>query len=194
MKWGEYVRVIAGTMRGRQLKSVKSKTTRPTSDKIKEAIFHKIGPFFNGGVCLDLFAGSGSLGIEAISRGMDQAILIEKANDAVQVINQNVTMLKITDQVEVYRNDAFRALDILRKKKQQFNLIMLDPPYELIDYNKVLAEVIASNIMVDSCIIYCEHAPDLEMLIDDNILETIYTKKYSGTTSITLFRKKDIAE
>lgn len=183
------MRVIAGTMRGRILQAVKGNATRPTSDKIKEAIFHKMGPYFEGGKCLDLFAGSGSLGIEAISRGMERAVLVDQSNHAIQTIQQNVAVLKITDQVEVYRNDAFRALQVLKTKQQLFDLIILDPPYELVDYNQLLTEVIASNIMTESCIIYCEHASNLEVMIDKAMLEIIYTKKYSGTTSITLYKK-----
>ena len=76
------MRVIAGERKGMPLKAVNGNTTRPTTDKVKESLFNILGPFFNGGVVLDLFAGSGGLGIEALSRGMDQAIFIEKDGKA----------------------------------------------------------------------------------------------------------------
>src|SRR5690625_4127464 len=99
------MRVIAGEFKSRHLKAVPGSNTRPTSDKIKESIFHMLGPFFEGGLCLDLFAGSGSLGIEALSRGMDKVIFVEKSSSAIRIIHKNVEMLKIESQCEIYRND-----------------------------------------------------------------------------------------
>lgn len=183
------MRVIAGEMKGRQLKAVPGMNTRPTSDKIKEAIFHKIGPFFDGGSCLDLFAGSGSLGIEAISRGMDKAILIDKSGQAIQTIYKNIELLGITNKIEVYRNDAIRALDILERKGRQFELIMLDPPYEQVNYNDLLGKLVTSNILLAGGIIYCEHGAKLQPVIENQSFEIIYTKVYNRTTAITLFRK-----
>lgn len=184
------MRVIAGEMKGRQLNAVPGINTRPTSDKIKEAIFHKIGPFFATGSCLDLFAGSGSLAIEAISRGMDKAILVDKSPEAIQTIYKNVELLKIGEQTEVYRNDAFRALQILEKKAAKFDLVILDPPYEKVDYNQLLATITANDMLTDDGVIYCEHGSKLELVIDESVLERFYTKKYNNTTTVSLFRRK----
>ena len=89
------MRVVAGKFRSRQLKSVDSKKTRPTTDKNKENLFNMIGPYFDGGVCLDLFAGSGGLGIEAISRGMNELYSVDHQYKACSTIRENVSMLKI---------------------------------------------------------------------------------------------------
>ena len=89
------MRVIAGKYRSRQLKSVDSKRTRPTTDKNKENLFNIIGPYFDGGICLDLFAGSGGLGIEAISRGMNELYSVDHQYKAFLVIKENVSMLKM---------------------------------------------------------------------------------------------------
>src|SRR5699024_8593559 len=134
-------RIIAGEFKSRIIKAVPGKRTRPTSDKIKEAIFHKLGPYFSGGFCLDLFAGSGSLGIEAISRRMDYTTFVEKNNEAAKVIQHNVQQLNIGEQSEILKMDAFKALSLLNRQHKQFDLLLLDPPYEIVSYEKLLKEI-----------------------------------------------------
>src|SRR5690625_6876170 len=115
------MRVIAGSHKGRKLKSVPGKQTRPTSDKVKETVFHTIGPFFTGGKCLDLFAGSGSLGIEALSRGMEQAIFIDQYPKAVQTIKRNLQLLNIdrkSNTSELQSRGHLVCRLLLEKKKQ----------------------------------------------------------------------------
>lgn len=181
------MRVIAGEMKGRQVKAVPGNKTRPTGDKIKEATFHKIGPFFESGICLDLFAGSGSMGIEALSRGMEKAIFIDTSQTAIQTIHKNIKTFKLQERSEVYRNNALRALDILAKKQEQFDLIIVDPPYEKVDYDQVLEKIIENKVMREECIIYCEHAGNMTFPDSFHSLEKIYEKKYNETTMVTLF-------
>lgn len=88
-----WMRVIAGDYKGRPLKSVPTHKTRPTTDKVKEAVFHGIGPFFDGGRALDLFAGSGGLGIEAISRGVDSCVFVDQQHQAVKTVYENIELL-----------------------------------------------------------------------------------------------------
>ena len=104
------MRVVAGDFGGRPLKTLEGKTTRPTTDKVKGAIFNMIGPFFDGGRVLDLFSGSGSLAIEAISRGMSSAVLVEKDRRAQAVIQENIKMTKSEEQFQLLKMDAARAL------------------------------------------------------------------------------------
>ena len=101
------MRVIAGEHNGRQLPPVPNRLTRPTTDKVKEALFQIIGPFFEGGQALDLFAGSGGLGIEALSRGLDHCVFVDKHPKAIQTIYENLKSLNIEEQAEVFRTDAF---------------------------------------------------------------------------------------
>lgn len=124
------MRVIAGKYKGHRIQAVPNKLTRPTTDKVKEALFQIIGPFFDQGICLDLFAGSGALGIEAISRGMEKAIFVDKQPKAISVIHTNVRQLGIDSQVEIYRNDALRALKAIKKRELKLDMIFLDPPYQ----------------------------------------------------------------
>ena len=104
------MRVVAGDFGGRPLKTLEGKTTRPTTDKVKGAIFNMIGPFFDGGRVLDLFSGSGSLAIEAISRGMSSAVLVEKDRRAQAIIQENIKMTKSEKQFQLLKMDATRAL------------------------------------------------------------------------------------
>ncbi|MGQ0513740.1 16S rRNA (guanine(966)-N(2))-methyltransferase RsmD, partial [Bacillus sp. D-CC] len=124
------MRVVSGKCKGHPLKAVPGNTTRPTTDKVKESIFNMIGPYFDGGIALDLFGGSGGLGIEAISRGIDKAIFVDRDNKAIKVIHQNLESCRIQEQAEVYRNDAERAIKALIKREISFNLILIDPPYK----------------------------------------------------------------
>ena len=111
------MRVVAGTLKGRSIKAVKGTNTRPTTDKVKESIFNIIGPYFEGGLALDLFGGSGNLGIESLSRGIERAIFVDRENIAIQTIKQNIKDLKLDERVEIYRNDAFKALKAIVKRE-----------------------------------------------------------------------------
>lgn len=125
------MRVVSGSAKGRPLKAVPGNGTRPTTDKVKEALFSMIGPYFEGGTALDLFAGSGGLGIEALSRGMDKAVFVDLESKSIEVIRANLKATRLEDQAAIYRNDAGRALKALAKRTTQFDLVFLDPPYRM---------------------------------------------------------------
>ncbi|MFE6073175.1 16S rRNA (guanine(966)-N(2))-methyltransferase RsmD [Paenibacillus sp. NPDC057886] len=125
------MRVVSGSAKGRPLKAVPGTGTRPTTDKVKEALFSMIGPYFEGGTALDLFAGSGGLGIEALSRGMDKAVFVDLESKSIEVIRANLKATKLEEQAAIYRNDAGRALKALAKRSTQFDLVFLDPPYRM---------------------------------------------------------------
>src|SRR5690625_7918623 len=100
------MRVIAGSLKGRKFKAVPGKQTRPTADKVEESIFQIIGPFFDGGTCLDLFAGSGSVGIEAMMREMEQVVFIDTIRTAINIINDNSKQIRFEDISEMYSISA----------------------------------------------------------------------------------------
>ncbi len=182
------MRVIAGIHKGRQLKAVPGNNTRPTTDKVKESIFQIIGPFFQGGKALDLFAGSGSLGIEALSRGMDNCIFVDKHPKAIQIIRENTSLLRLEEQSEIFRADAFRALAAVAKRELRFDLIFLDPPYSKISYLELLETIIKEQLLNDEGIIYCEH--DLKDILPEQVsgLSLIKQLKY-GTIGVTIYQK-----
>ncbi len=104
------MRVVAGEFGGRKLKTLTGNNTRPTTDKVKGAMFNMIGPYFEGGAALDLFSGSGSLGIEAVSRGMEQAVLVEKNYRAMEIIRENVSMTKRDASFQLMKMPANQAI------------------------------------------------------------------------------------
>lgn len=122
------MRVIAGIHKSKALESLEGRNTRPTMDKVKEGIFNSLHEV--SGIALDLFAGSGALGIEALSRGMDKVIFVDQNFKAVKVIKSNLKQLDLLAQSEVYKNNADRALKALAKREIQFDYIFLDPPYK----------------------------------------------------------------
>ena len=187
------MRVIAGERKGMPLKAVNGNTTRPTTDKVKESLFNILGPFFNGGVVLDLFAGSGGLGIEALSRGMDQAIFIEKDGKAYQNLKENIEKCRYEDVTEAYRNDATRALKLLIKREVQANLIFLDPPYAKHSYYKMVEDIIANNVVTKDGIIVCEH--DNQLVLPDQMATfTKYREEKYGSTIISFYRLEEEGE
>jgi len=124
------VRIISGSARGARLAPVPP-GVRPTADRVRESLFNALGQFFDGGAVLDLYAGTGALGIEALSRGMERATFVEKNGRAAATILENLRRTRLEDQAEVVRGDAARALERLRENGRQFNLIFLDPPYRI---------------------------------------------------------------
>jgi pantetheine-phosphate adenylyltransferase/16S rRNA (guanine(966)-N(2))-methyltransferase RsmD len=123
------VRVIAGTARGTRLAPV-PRGVRPTSDRVRESVFNALGQFFEGDV-LDLYAGTGSLGIEALSRGCDRAAFVEKDRRALATIRENLQRTRLQDRAEVVAGDVGRVLDRMLTDGRQFNLIFADPPYRI---------------------------------------------------------------
>lgn len=151
------MRVISGEHKGRALKPVPHKLTRPTTDKVKEAIFQIIGPYFKGGLAFDLFAGSGGLGIESLSRGMDKVIFVDKHPKAIQTIHENINTFKLESQTEVYRADAFRAIKAAAKRNLKFNFVFLDPPYGKVSYEKLLEALETNDLLEKGSVVVCEH-------------------------------------
>jgi pantetheine-phosphate adenylyltransferase/16S rRNA (guanine(966)-N(2))-methyltransferase RsmD len=123
------LRIIAGTARGTRLAPV-PKNVRPTSDRVRESIFNALGQFFTGDV-LDLYAGTGTLGIEALSRGADRAVFVEKDRRALAAIRENLRRTRVEDRAEVVAGDVGRTLDRMLTDGRQFSLIFADPPYRI---------------------------------------------------------------
>lgn len=181
------MRVISGTHKGRAFKAVPGMKTRPTTDKVKESLFNIIGPYFSGGVGVDLFAGSGGLGIEALSRGLDKVIFIDKSNQAVKTIKQNLEQLSLTSQAEVYRNEAKRALQLLAKRGVTCTYIFLDPPYYNHELISILEEISNKGLLAKNGLIVVEHAHDAHLPDVVKNLEKTRGETY-GVTKLTFYK------
>jgi 16S rRNA (guanine966-N2)-methyltransferase len=123
------MRVIAGRYRGRILKAPRGRTTRPTSDRVREALFAMLGDV-SGARAIDLFAGTGALGIEALSRGAEQVLFVERDRGALDALRANLAALALgEEQAPVRREDALAALKTARQRKETYDLVLIDPPY-----------------------------------------------------------------
>ncbi len=181
------MRVVAGQAKGLPLKAVPGKTTRPTTDKVKESIFNMIGPFFEGGTAIDLFAGSGGLGIEALSRGIDHVIFTDKDKKAIETIQANLLKTKLQDQAEVYRADASRALKAMKKNGVTAQLLFLDPPYQMAAAYELMEQAVRDGLLEQGAIIVCEHDRDIEL--PDAAEQCIrFKKELYGNTVISIYR------
>src|SRR5512139_2307015 len=151
------MRVIAGTSKGRRLFTPKSHFLRPTSDRVKESIFNILGKDIEGKEILDLFAGTGNLGIEALSRGAKKTVFVEKGRQALRLIQRNLARCGLSERSEILPVDADRAIGILKQRKDSFDLIILDPPYEKGWLQKIFAKLNSHPIYQRNSILVIEH-------------------------------------
>ncbi len=147
------MRIISGTARGRRLKELPGLDTRPTTDKVKESIFNIIQFDVEGRRVLDLFGGTGQLGIEALSRGAERAVFVDAGREAAKIIQENLEMPAFSRQARVVRGDALSFLGSCREK---FGLAFLDPPYAADLMDQALKQMAAIDIMTENGIIICE--------------------------------------
>lgn len=179
------MRVIAGKYKSRQLKSVKSNLTRPTTDRNKENMFNIIGPYFQGGNVLDLFAGSGGLGIEALSRGCDFLYSVDNQYAAFQIIKENIKSLKI-ENAKVYKLDYRKALKKFNQERIKFDLILLDPPYGKGLVDGILEFLIENEMLNNDCIIMVEELKEVIFKTFDQL--NLIKKNDYGITALNVFK------
>jgi len=173
------MRIIAGEMRGRRLKTIPGWQTRPTADKVKGAIFNVLGSKVRGARVLDLFAGTGNLGIEALSRGAVSAVFVDKNYAAWKVIQENLSLFP-DKQVQVKRMDALAYLESL-DPSVEFDLIFLDPPYRQGWVEKVLGHLQKVNHLSDLGVIVIETAADEQLPEQLAPFEVRIVKEYGDT-------------
>ena len=151
------MRIISGTSKGRKLVTPRSQFLRPTSDRVKESIFNILQDEIVGKVVLDLFAGTGNLGIEALSRGAKKTIFVEKGRQALRLIQRNLTQFGLEERSEILPKDANRAIGILKQRGKTFDLIFMDPPYEKGMIEKTLMILTSHQIYHKDSILVIEH-------------------------------------
>lgn len=176
------MRVITGSARGKKLKTLDSLDIRPTSDMVKEAIFSIIQFDLPGTSVLDLFAGSGQLGIEALSRGADHCVFVDKNRAAYEIVNENLNNCNLKKNSRVLLMDS---LDYLRTAKNGLDIALLDPPYRqgLIEKALPLLDVRMNN----GAIIVCEH--EKELILNDSYGRMKIHKRYKyGKIAVTVFK------
>ncbi|MFV0479106.1 MAG: 16S rRNA (guanine(966)-N(2))-methyltransferase RsmD [Anaerorhabdus sp.] len=183
------MRVIAGEYRSRLLKSCPGDGTRPTLDKVKEAVFSSLGSYFDKGRALDLFAGSGAIGIECLSRGMEFCLFVDKSGSAINTIKENLKSLSIENQM-VLRSDYHSVLQQCAVKKEQFDLIYLDPPYEFKIVEEIVKFIADKKMLTETGCVVCETGKDNQLKESIKDLKTTKVAQY-GITKITIYKKKE---
>lgn len=184
------MRVIAGKVRGHKLLSLEGHTTRPTTDKIKESVFNIIQFTISGKVVLDLFAGSGAFGIEALSRGAGSAVFVDKSGEACSIIEQNIAKTKMSEFSLVLHRDSFEYLKSTAGKK--FDIIFLDPPYGTDLLTKALAIIAQKDALSVDGIAVCECDRNDNIIIP-SYFEIIKDVNY-GRTNIKVIKKAEEME
>lgn len=181
------MRVITGTARGIQLKTPEGMNTRPTADRVKEALFSIIQFEIAGARVLDLFGGTGQLGIEALSRGASEAVFVDHGEDACRIIRENLRRTDFTGKARVIRADY---MDYLNRCSEKFGIIFLDPPYAEVFLENALERITEIDILQSGGIIVTERpvGKDLKWCSQELVRSRDY--KY-GKTLLTVFRKKE---
>lgn len=182
------MRVIAGICKGKPLKSVPGTSTRPTTDKVKEALFNRIGPFFEGGEGMDLYAGSGGLGIEALSRGIGHMTFVDRDPKAVKMLHENVDRCGLHGEASIYRNDVHRALKVTAKRGMQFSLIFLDPPYHRQKLHADIHKIVDFGLLTSQGRVVVEHHKDVVLGQSYGGLWLEGTGVYGDKTVISTYR------
>ena len=175
------MRIVSGKYRGRILIPPKDSSIRPTTDKVKQAIFTKLQFFVEDKIVLDLFCGSGALGVEAISRGAKQVTFIDKNKTNLEIAKKNVKLINEDARFVCSDYETF-----LKTEKGKYDLIIIDPPYASGYYNNALKLIYEKDLLSDDGIIVCEHDKQLENLAD--YFEVFDEKRY-GTIFVTYMRK-----
>ena len=179
------MRVITGKARGVQLKTPDGMLTRPTADRVKEALFSIINFDLPGANVLDLFGGTGQLGIEALSRGAASATFIDAREDACRIIWENLKRTKLESQAKVVRSDY---LAYMRRTREKFNIILLDPPYAEVFLENALKCITEIDILQSGGIIVAERPVEKELPFEFEGYTRSRDYKY-GKTLLTIYRK-----
>ncbi|MBQ4271046.1 MAG: 16S rRNA (guanine(966)-N(2))-methyltransferase RsmD [Clostridiales bacterium] len=185
-------RVVSGEFRGAQLLAPKGDNTRPTTDKVKEALFSIIQTRVAGSDVLDLFSGTGGIGIEAVSRGADSAVMVDKDGRAVSVIRKNLEKIHAEKdpRFTVLKTSFLNAVDALYDEGRKFDIIFLDPPYKIAHKSmcELADKLMEKDILKEGGIVIAEHSSDLPFDTDVINLQSTRSCSY-GLTMLTFFSR-----
>lgn len=181
------MRIIAGEARSRTIEAPKGKDTRPTLDRVRENLFNILQNRTWGSEVLDLFAGSGAIALEAVSRGAARAVLCDHDREAIRCEQKNAAALGFTDRIEIMACDWQAALNRLRTGERKFDLVFLDPLYAMLDLTQVTEQLKA--LLKEDALVICEHQADKPYLMADGY-EITDQRRY-GYVGISIYRLTD---
>ena len=181
------MRVLAGALKGRRLVTPRGSTTRPTTDQVRIALMDTLTPRLPGARLLDLFAGAGGVGLEALSRGAASAIFVERDRRALAALRDNVTALGVQDRTRVLGEEVLRALDRLGREGVRFDVVFLDPPYDEDLVTPTLERLGAGPVVASDGIVIAQHRTKRPPPAESGRLTAFRTRRF-GDTTLTFFR------
>lgn len=191
------MQIIAGIFKNRKLQTPKGLQTRPTASRLRESLFNIVQSYIEDSRFLDLFAGSGAMGLEALSRGAKEATFIDHHKDSIQMINHNIKLLEVEAQARVIMGNVFQLLDRLNKKGDRFDIIFADPPYNTyiksafgdLSYGETIIKVIDENdLLVPDGDLFIEDGHEARFINDLKTLKLVSLRK-SGKAFLHQLRK-----
>lgn len=174
------MRISSGMAKNKRIKSQNSRHVRPTMSRVKEAVFDIIRPYLDDAIFLDLYSGTGNMALEALSRGVKRAVMIEKNPEAVSIIIENVNSMGFSEKCRAYKNEVYRAIEILSKKREIFDIIFLDPPYKEEVCTKTIELIDSFKILSERGIVLAEHHEKEKMADEIGGLKKVDERNYSG--------------
>lgn len=181
------MRVISGKVRGLKLNTPKNEDVRPTTDRVKESLFNMISPYIMDSNVLDLFAGTGSLGIECLSRGAQRCVFVDVSKESISIIKSNITKARVENESIVLNLDFKDAISKLKVQKNKFDVIFMDPPYYKNMFIDALEKIDNADLLEEEGIIVIEHDSKENFPEKIERLEKHKVKKY-GNTTLTFYK------
>lgn len=184
------MRIIAGLYRGFRLRSLKGAHLRPTSDQMRETLFDVLGPAVDGARFLDVYAGSGAVGLEALSRGASEVVAVENHRPAVEVIERNLETLRASPGVRVMACQASTGLERLAGEGAQFDYVFVDPPYaEVGEYHRSLRQLGRSPLLSSNSVVIAEHSRHVRLEEHYGRLALVRSLRH-GDSELSFYRLK----
>ncbi len=180
--------MISGEAKGHKLKTVKGNSTRPTSDRVKESLFNIIAGSVAGACVLDLYAGTGNLGIEALSRGAKEAVFVDRCRECADVINENLVRTRLLELSTLIVNDVDIAIERLSAEGRRFGVVFLDPPYNKNFVEKTLNYIEKSDIILNGGLVVAEHDINDTVPEETGFIKLLRSERY-GDTVLSFYRK-----
>jgi 16S rRNA (guanine966-N2)-methyltransferase len=183
--------IIAGQYRHRRLTSPKGLQTKPTMSSIREAVFNICQNSIEKSSFLDLYAGSGAMGFEALSRGAGSVVFVDSSRESVKCLRENAALLSVQRQIEIFSSSVMSTLNILKTKKRFFDIIYADPPYRQTDLIELIQCIDTHQLLASGGILFIEEAvdaaPDLDHLMGDLINLSLKSSRRYGNTLLLQF-------
>jgi 16S rRNA (guanine966-N2)-methyltransferase len=181
------MRIITGSAKGLKLKTPRGQAIRPTGDRVKEAVFNILAAYIQDATVADIFAGTGNLGLEALSRGAERAVFVDNSNTSMNLLKENAVRAKLSERAEYLRTDAVSAINRFTQDKRLFQLIFCDPPYNRGHVNVILQRIDGADILDPDGVVVIEHSKH-EPITAQLLRLTLKRSEHFGETTVSFLQ------